>query len=459
MYAVLFGADLTAASLAVVLGFELWSLMNPDIPPLQPAMALAPAFCVAIFAFEKLYPGLGMGAVENIRRVFRSVTLAYLVLTAAMYIAKDRWADSRGGFLLAWFCAIAFSPLARWTANRIFGNSIWWGAPVMILGAGETARRVIRNLRANRILGYRAVMCLDDDGARHGYCEGVPVSGTLDDAPALAAQLGIQYAIVAMPGISRTQLTARLRTWSSVFPHLMIIPDLFGVASLWTEPRDLGGILGLEIRHNLLNPANRWIKRAVDIVGSLILLILIAPFVLIAATWIRLANRGKALFIQEREGLESQPIKVLKLRTMYVDAEATLEKYLTANPSAREEWNRFFKLKEDPRILPGIGHLLRKTSMDEIPQLWNVLRGEMSLVGPRPFPVYHNAQFDPEFRSLRTKVRPGITGMWQVSARSDGDLTVQMALDSYYINNWSLWLDLYILMRTVRVVLTGEGAY
>ena len=132
---------------------------------------------------------------------------------------------------------------------------------------------------------------------------------------------------------------------------------------------------------------------------------------------------------------------------------------MSANPAARLEWDQFCKLKNDPRILPGIGFLLRKTSMDEIPQLWNILKGEMSLVGPRPFPVYHNERFDSEFRSLRTKVRPGLTGMWQVSARSDGDLDVQVALDSYYINNWSLWLDLYILMRTVRVVLTGEGAY
>jgi lipopolysaccharide/colanic/teichoic acid biosynthesis glycosyltransferase len=136
-----------------------------------------------------------------------------------------------------------------------------------------------------------------------------------------------------------------------------------------------------------------------------------------------------------------------------------LDRHLAANPAARAEWDRFCKLKNDPRVLPGIGQLLRKTSMDEIPQLWNILKGEMSLVGPRPFPAYHNDRFDPEFRRLRTKVRPGLTGMWQVSARSDGDLDVQMSLDSYYINNWSLWLDLYILMRTVRVVLTGEGAY
>jgi len=459
MAATLAGADICATGVAVVLGFQVWSFMNPAIPPLQPVMALAPLFCVAMFAFEHLYPGLGMGAVEHIRRVFRGVTLVYLMLTAAMFMAKDRWADSRGGFMLAWMFSLALAPLARWFCGYAFGRKEWWGTPVVILGAGETARRVIRNLSFNRVLGYRAIVCLDDDPSRHGYCEGIPVTGRLGDADAIAKAHGIQYAIVAMPGMPRAQLTRHLRGWSSIFPNILIIPDLFGVASLWTEPRDLGGILGLQIRHNLLKPVNRWIKRAVDVLVAATILVLISPFILIAALWIRLASPGRALFVQEREGENGKPIRILKLRTMYIDAEATLAQHLAANPDAKAEWDQFCKLKNDPRILAGIGQLLRKTSMDEIPQLWNILKGEMSLVGPRPFPVYHNERFDSEFRSLRTKVRPGLTGMWQVSARSDGDLNVQMSMDSYYINNWSLWLDVYILMRTARVVLTGEGAY
>lgn len=460
MACTLAAADICATGLAVILGFRVWSLINPTIPPFQFVMSLAPLFCASMFAFENLYPGIGMGAVEHIRRVFRGITLIYLLLTAAMFMTKDRsWADSRGGFVLAWAFSLALAPSARWISGQVFGRRAWWGVPVVVLGAGETGRRIIRNLHSTRTLGYRPVACLDDDPSKQGFCEDVPVIGSLRDANAIASEYGIRYAVVAMPNMPSAKLASHLRVWSTVFPNIVIIPDLFGISSLWIETRDLGGVLGLEIRHNLLKPANRWIKRAVDIVVSSIGLLLLAPFIPIVTLWIRLSSPGNAFFVQEREGEEGKPINILKFRSMYVDAEQMLERHLAANPAARAEWDRFCKLRKDPRVIPGIGQFLRKTSLDEIPQLWNILIGEMSLVGPRPFPAYHNSRFDSEFRSIRTRVRPGLTGMWQVSARSDGDLDAQESLDSYYIRNWSLWLDLYLLIRTARVVLTGQGAY
>jgi lipopolysaccharide/colanic/teichoic acid biosynthesis glycosyltransferase len=144
---------------------------------------------------------------------------------------------------------------------------------------------------------------------------------------------------------------------------------------------------------------------------------------------------------------------------MVPGAEAKLEGALARDPALRSEWRERKKLKADPRLVPGAGRLLRRFSLDELPQLWNVLRGDMSLVGPRPFPDYHLAEFPEPFRELRRRVRPGITGLWQVTVRSEGSLDRQQSLDAYYIRNWSVWLDVYILARTVGAVLTGRGAY
>jgi lipopolysaccharide/colanic/teichoic acid biosynthesis glycosyltransferase len=232
-----------------------------------------------------------------------------------------------------------------------------------------------------------------------------------------------------------------------------------GITSQWTEPRDLGGMVGFETRQKLLSPLAQWIKRTLDLAAASGGLLVCAPLLGVCALWIRKASPGSPFYTQEREGRDGTTLRILKLRTMFPNADEMLEAHLAGDPEAREEWERFCKLKHDPRILPGVGHFLRKTSLDELPQLWNVLRGEMSLVGPRPFPAYHNARFDPEFLQVRTQVRPGLTGLWQVSARSDGDLVVQQSLDGYYIRNWSLWLDIYILARTVRAVLAPRGSY
>ena len=278
MAGTLAAADICATGLAVTAGFRVWSLMNPAIPPFQWVMSLAPLFCALMFVFENLYPGIGLGAVEHIRRVFRGITLVYLMLTAAMFMTKDRsWADTRGGFILAWAFSLALAPSARWFCGQIFSRRAWWGAPVMVLGAGETARRIIRNLNEHPVLGYRPVVCLDDDPEKQGECEGVPVVGALREAAEIAAERRIDYAIVAMPGMARSRLTSHLRTWSTIFRNIVIVPDLFGIASLWIETRDLGGVLGLEIRHNLLKPANRWIKRAVDLCVAAFGLVLITP--------------------------------------------------------------------------------------------------------------------------------------------------------------------------------------
>jgi Undecaprenyl-phosphate galactose phosphotransferase WbaP len=406
-----------------------------------------------------LYSPAGLGAVEELRRITLATATVSLLLTAAVFLTKASDIYSRGAFLSSGFLICLLVPSARAALRAAFASRPWWGLPVLVLGAGETGRLVIRNLQARPELGLKPVCCLDDDPEKQGEYRGVPVPGGIELAPRIAAACRIRHLLVAMPGVERGRLVEILERYGAPFARVIVIPNLFGMATLWVTAHDMGGVLGLEVRQNLLVPMNRAVKRAIDLALAWLLGLLTLPAVALAALWIRLASPGPVFYTQWRAGVAGRPIRVRKLRTMHPGADGLLAEHLESSPGAREEWERYFKLRRDPRVIPGIGALLRRTSLDELPQLWSVIAGEMSLVGPRPFPDYHLDRFTPEFRALRARVRPGLTGLWQVSARSDGDLAVQQELDTYYIRNWSLWLELYILARTAGVVLRGRGAY
>ncbi len=456
--AVAMGADAVALFAAGLAAAALWSRVNPAVQ-FGAYLSLWPAALVflAAYALRGLYPGVGLSPVEEFRQIVLANTVVCLVGSTFLFLSHDRL-FSRGVLLAAWLMSLVFTPLSRGLLRGVCARQPWWGVPVLVLGAGETGRRVVQCLLAQPELGLKPVAVLDDETDAEALY-GIPVAGPISEAPAWGRHLGVRHALVAMPGLPRVELLRVLERTGSAFPHVIVIPDLFGMASLWVSARDLGGELGLEVRQNLLIPANRWLKRGLDLAVGVAAAALSFPLVAVAAAWIKCLDPGPAFFRQERGGEGGRAIRVWKLRTMYRNAEQLLERHLAAHPEARREWQRYFKLKNDPRLLPWVGRFLRRTSLDELPQLWNVLRGEMSLVGPRPFPGYHLEQFDNEFLRLRARVLPGITGLWQVSARSDGDLRVQQALDTYYIRNWSLWLDLHILARTVCAVAARRGAY
>ncbi|MCS6952657.1 MAG: undecaprenyl-phosphate galactose phosphotransferase WbaP [Bryobacterales bacterium] len=445
--AVLAAADLAALTLALMLGTAFWLLLRPTASGAVAWSAWPIAVvCVGAFALLGLYPGVGINPAEELRRLAVGITLVYLAVSAAMFLGKQSAAHSRGVYLSTWAAAMLLAPLARGTVRHACGRKSWWGAPVLVVGRGEAASTVLRRLQEEPALGWKPVAALDEQAAQRLAAESSTVGR-------------IRHVLVAVPEATRAELLSLVERLGMRFPHVMVVPDLFGMASLWVSARDLNGVLGLEIRQNLLSPFNRWLKRALDIVLAAAGGLLALPIILLAAVWIRRASPGPAFYSQLREGHGGRQIRIWKLRTMHPNSEQILHRHLESDPVAQEQWRRFRKLKQDPRVLPGIGRLLRRTSLDELPQLWNVLKGEMSLVGPRPFPEDHLAEFPAEFRALRARVRPGLTGLWQVSARSDGDLSAQQRLDAYYIRNWSLWLDLYILARTVKAVLSARGAY
>ena len=456
----IFGGDVLALETSFVLGYSvrllLASWFTAEIGVEQFLGVAAGILLLPAINYQiGLYPGYLLGPVERLRRRVLA-TLAVFGGLVAWDSIVARGVLSRGVLLATFLFALVLPPLAESAIRALLVKRQRWGIPVIVLGAGETGRALVRTLVNQPQLGLNPIAFLDNHPAFWNQTiETVPVLGPLGLAPDFVQRA--DAAIVALADIAEEDAATLLQELN--FRRLIVIPHLASVASMWVTARDLGGSLGFEIKKNLMVRRNHALKLVMDRLIAFPLFVASIPVLALAAVWIKLTSSGPAFYRQVREGLGGQRLTVWKLRTMHVNGDSLLEDWFRVHPEDQAHWNLHFKLQRDPRILPAIGRLLRRTSLDELPQLWSVLKGEMSLVGPRPLPGYHLEQFSREFRTLRTRVLPGLTGLWQVSARSDGDLKVQEALDTYYIRNWSPWLDLYIVARTVAAVICGRGAY
>jgi Undecaprenyl-phosphate galactose phosphotransferase WbaP len=434
------------------LGRHAWVGSDPEdiFAPLLLRAWLVPLALLALGA----YPGYGLHPARRLRKRACAVFLAFMATLVDVGVWHPHAWSALPALAGTFGLALLFWPLGNRLAEGLAQALGWWGTPVVILGAGLEGQLLARTLRREPSLGFLPVAFYDDNPFLHGrILEDVPVRG-----PLAAARNGRSLAgtaIVAMPSLSREASSALVGRLP--FPRVLIVPDLDGIQSMWLQGADLGGRLALTVTRKNLYLGNRLLKRAWDLTLGLPIALLCAPVVLALAAVVRGTSPGSPFYFQMRAGWHGRPIRVWKLRTMYVDAQARLDRHLASDPEAKAEWERRFKLQEDPRILPGIGRFLRRTSLDELPQIWNVLKGEMSLVGPRPFPFYHLEAFGEGFRELRSSVLPGMTGLWQVSAREGGDLEDQERLDAFYIHNWSLWQDVDLLLRTVGVVLRCTG--
>lgn len=451
-------ADLTALAAAGAAAYVTWALPARGQPigiylELLPLLGLF----VAGYARAGLYPGLGLGPVEMFRRLTLVTAFGFLVLAAFSFALKLPHLYSRITFAMAFVFSLVFVPLGRLALFRMARRWSWWAEPVVIIGTGRRAVRALRGITLESHLGYRPVAVLAAEGTGHPEesVEGVPIVGGLEHAGELSRS-GIRVAFLE---VEQMQTQAVLDRLQQDFQHVILLREFGDLPVEGLQVRNLGSLVGIEYTNNLLRPANQAAKRALDLVLGSVALLIALPLIVAAGLLVLFVDGRPILFHQTRAGLGGQRFKVAKIRTMRRDADQALEAHLSANPDSREEWAERHKLRDDPRLIPGIGRLFRRFSIDELPQIWAVLRGEMSLVGPRPFPDDHLAKFSPAFLELRQRVRPGITGVWQVTVRSDGRLEDQEALDTYYIRNWSVWFDLYVLCRTVGAVLSGRGAY
>ena len=330
-----------------------------------------------------------------------------------------------------------------------------WMAPTALVGCGETQGQLYRSLAAEPDLGFKPIgfVLTPEDKDVNVADLPAPVLGTLDDFTRISG--GAEVAIV-----SSHKHLAMANAISDRLPpaRLIFVNDVQDIQTLWLRTRTLGSTVGLQFERDPFLCQNRVLKRVVDLLIAIPIAIISLPLIAALALLIMAVDRGSPFYVQLRVGGRGRQIRIPKLRTMYSDAQRRLEEHLASDPRAREEWQRYFKLSDDPRILPVVGGFIRRASLDELPQLWNVIVGDMSLVGPRPFPQYHMNGFDAEFQHIRTIVPPGLTGLWQVTARSNGDLSVQRAQDLTYIRNWSVLLDFYILFQTLPAILTAKGA-
>jgi Undecaprenyl-phosphate galactose phosphotransferase WbaP len=264
-------------------------------------------------------------------------------------------------------------------------------------------------------------------------------------------------AIVAMPELSRKELIRMLNYSVSAFRYNVLVPESSDITNIWVSIRDFDGILGFATSHRLRMFWNLGIKRFMDLGIVILGGIVILPLLLLIVLLIKLSSPGPILFGHLRIGRGGRHFKTYKFRTMVIDADEQLEKLLKSDPEVRRQWETNHKIKDDPRIT-GIGKFLRRTSLDELPQLINILKGEMSLVGPRPIVDGEVPKYGENFKRIFS-IKPGLTGLWQVSGRSDTDYTSRVSYDTYYLQSWSVWLDLWVLFKTAGVVIRGKGAY
>jgi Undecaprenyl-phosphate galactose phosphotransferase WbaP len=415
---------------------------------------------ILIFWLMELYPGIALNPVEEMRRVLYAVSTGHLVILAITYLFKSAETYSRAVFVITWVLTVVLVIVCRTTVRVILAKKHWWGVPAVILGAGETGQLVLQTLRKTPSSGIKAAAILDESLEQrppHGQPADECFSGGLEWAPILAKNYRLSYAIVAMPELPFKQTSFLLSRYAKDFRHLLIIPDLTGMTTLGVCTRDLGGLIGLEISPKLVNRFPQFGKRVLDLgvagLGGLVLL----PFFLLICLCIRLSGPGPIFYGQRRIGRGKRPFTAWKFRSMVANADAVLADHFERCPELQAQWRQDHKLRRDPRIT-RLGRFLRRTSLDELPQLWNILRGEMSLVGPRPIVEGEIEKYGAVF-SLYTQVRPGVTGLWQVSGRNNTTYQERIDFDEYYVRNWSVWLDVYILGRTVKAVLLADGAY
>ena len=417
-----------------------------------------PLVFIAFLAISQTYTKM-QPILETVRQIFYAVLYALITCILALYFMQASVLASRLYVVLFGVLALFNVYAARYALLKFLKVTNTFVKPVILIGAGKTAELVLQFFDGDLGYRYRVVGLLDDDPISEELPQKFLMLGKVSDAEEIIRDSGVQTVIITAPGMDSARLEKLVTKIQPLVRDILFVPDLMmlplghvGVEPFYTEK-----VFMLSIRNNLARRRNRLAKRIFDLVATVVGGLLILPILLILAVLVGIDNKGRIIFAHRRVGRKGKLFPCYKFQSMVPDAQERLEEYLAKNPEVRKEWEESFKLTNDPRVTK-LGAFLRKTSLDELPQLWNVLMGDMSLVGPRPIVTKEIERYGDYIREYYM-VPPGITGMWQVNGRSDTTYEERVAMDTWYVRNWSVWIDLVYLFKTIKTVFTGKGAY
>lgn len=459
---ILAAGDYAAILLAEWLGLSLRNFfMTYSVYHISPVYfyLITPLIFMIFLFLNRLYSGklLFYQAVE---KIFSSCLYSILFAVVLMFLGKVSEEVSR--FYVGLLAVLSFCFLVgmRYVLKRTLGRTALLRTPVLIVGAGLTADAVVNEFRKDSGLNYEVVGFLEDYEPKTKYVKDYPVLGGFADLEKAVAETGVNHVLIAAPGLPQDQLASLLYRAQSICSDVGVVPNLVEVpmSNVQVESYYDAKVMILHVQNNLASRWNRWVKYIFEEIASLIGVICVSPLLVYIAIRIRKDSPGPIIYAGERIGQNGRRFKCYKFRSMYVNSEEILQQYLQEHPEKQKEWKIYHKLKdEDPRVTP-VGRMLRRTSLDELPQIFNVLKGEMGLVGPRP---YLSSELDDmgDAKDLILMTRPGITGYWQTSGRNDISFEERLHMESWYVCNWSIWIDLLLLWRTIKVVAGCKGAY
>lgn len=396
---------------------------------------------------------------EKIQRIFGSISIGVIVAIVLMYTGHVTNHVSRIFVGFSYVLVLFFVGVFRYITEWILVHFNLLNIPILLVGAGKTADLVYHSLQHMPVNYYKIIGYVDDNPKSDIVAQLFPCLGGFKDVEKIVHEKNVQQVLICAPGLEPKQLVSMISKLQLLVKQVSFVPELFGIPTSNISVRGLmeEEAVIIRVQNNLAKRTNRIAKRIFDIIITVLGGVIILPVIAVIAALIYADSPGPIVFAHRRVGQGGKEFSCYKFRSMISNAQEELSAYLKDNPEAREEWERDFKLKDDPRITK-IGRFLRKTSLDELPQLWNVLIGDMSLVGPRPIVKDEIAKYGTYINDFYL-VPPGITGVWQVSGRSDTTYKERVHMDSWYVHNWSVWIDIVYLIKTVLIVVKGKGAY